>query len=466
MTAPEGGSPGILKLLDFGLAKTIESTPRSASDPEASPTITIADSLPGQIMGTARYMSPEQARGGKVDHRADIWAFGAVLFEMLTGRPAFPGATVSDTIASVLRSDPEFSAVPARFRRLVERCLQRDLKQRLGWIGDARLLLEAPAPERARPRWNPVAIAGLTLVAALAGFGISRWAPAGNGGSRAPSGRIARVASETAGLFPAISPDGKLVAYLARRAGAHAVDLWVQQVSGGAAIRLTDGGLPQRIFSSPVFSADGAKLFYYSDVSAPGIYEVPVFGGESRLAIPGAGIYRVCVSPDGKWLAYAHGGKLMVRPPNGGDARELAAGTRVLPLFLAWSPDSASILAAIENSERKPIDLVVVPLDGSRPRPAPGLLRNLERRGFGELNIMRLIAWLPGDEIVFTSRYGDATNLWRIPLARRSRWRRGAMAAPIFAATTWSSPMSGRRTRCGACRRISTRARCWESSRW
>ena len=140
---------GTVKVLDFGLAKALDPSPDA--DPSQSPTLTAAATQMGVIMGTAAYMSPEQARGSVADHRADIWSFGVVLYELLTGRRLFEGATVSDTLAAVLRADPDWGALPATapsaLRRLLRRCLERDRKERLQHIGDARVeLREASAP--------------------------------------------------------------------------------------------------------------------------------------------------------------------------------------------------------------------------------------------------------------------------------------------------------------------------------
>src|SRR5947208_5224150 len=110
---------GRLKVLDFGLAKALSSDIPHVSDPAVSPTLTMRATMAGVIMGTAAYMSPEQARGQNVDKRADIWAFGVVVCELLTGKQLFDGATVSDTLASVLRQEPDFGPVPAQLRRLV-----------------------------------------------------------------------------------------------------------------------------------------------------------------------------------------------------------------------------------------------------------------------------------------------------------------------------------------------------------
>src|SRR5262249_42990010 len=134
-------------VLDFGLAKAMSS---DADSPDSmSPTLTMGDTLSGAIMGTAAYMSPEQARGQPVDRRSDIWAFGVVLYEMLTGRQLFSGTTVSDTLAGVLKGDLELSAAPAAVRPVVERCLRREPQRRWQAIGDARIALEEGPPSAA-----------------------------------------------------------------------------------------------------------------------------------------------------------------------------------------------------------------------------------------------------------------------------------------------------------------------------
>src|SRR5580658_7588977 len=139
---------GVVKVLDFGLAAVAQSS--DPSNPANSPTLTISPTRAGMILGTAAYMSPEQARGKTVDKRADIWAFGVVLFEMLTGPRLFEGETVSDTLAQVLTKEPDWEQVPAQARKLVRRCLEKDPKLRLRDIGDAWELLEEPASSRSR----------------------------------------------------------------------------------------------------------------------------------------------------------------------------------------------------------------------------------------------------------------------------------------------------------------------------
>src|ERR1043166_6101605 len=151
---------GRVKVLDFGLAKAIEGDPASGSGsrPADSPTLTLEATRAGMLMGTAAYMSPEQARGKTVDKRGDIWAFGVVLYEMLTGRTLFEGETLSDTLAGVLRAPLDFEALPSGtppagrrraaprgVRRLLERCLERDPKRRLRDMGDAWIDVDAAA---------------------------------------------------------------------------------------------------------------------------------------------------------------------------------------------------------------------------------------------------------------------------------------------------------------------------------
>src|SRR5437870_3207295 len=132
-------------MLDFGLAKAMEASPANVTLSN-SPTLTMGGTNAGVIMGTAAYMSPEQARGKSVDRRADIWAFGCLLYECLTGKRAFAGETVSDTIAKILEREPEWTALPPRsplkLRELLHRCLEKDARRRLRDIGDARIALE------------------------------------------------------------------------------------------------------------------------------------------------------------------------------------------------------------------------------------------------------------------------------------------------------------------------------------
>ena len=136
---------GLVKILDFGLAKA--SAPEPEGNPETSPTLTMGGTVAGKVLGTAAYMAPEQARGKTADKRSDVWSFGVVVYELLTGKRTFQGESVVETLGAVIHQEPDWGAVPERARRLLRWCLEKDPKQRLHAIGDARRVLEE-VPER------------------------------------------------------------------------------------------------------------------------------------------------------------------------------------------------------------------------------------------------------------------------------------------------------------------------------
>jgi len=164
---PDGG----VKVLDFGLAKVAQTEARATG--EDSPTLSMAATQAGMILGTAAYMSPEQARGKVVDKRADIWAFGVVVHELLTGRKLFGGEEISDTLAAVIKDEPKWDQVPPKIQRLLKKCLEKDPKNRLRDIGDAWELLEERGTGIQPARWQWPAIAAGLLIA----LGIALWAP-------------------------------------------------------------------------------------------------------------------------------------------------------------------------------------------------------------------------------------------------------------------------------------------------
>uniref|UniRef100_Q01UH4 Serine/threonine protein kinase n=1 Tax=Solibacter usitatus (strain Ellin6076) TaxID=234267 RepID=Q01UH4_SOLUE len=236
---------GVVKVLDFGLAKLAEPVSDSA-DPSNSPTMTSSHTRAGVIMGTAAYMSPEQARGHKVDKRADIWSLGVVLYEMLAGRKLFGGDTVSDTLADVLKTDPDWSALPPdtppAIRRLLRRCLERDRKQRLADIADARLEIDEaiggaqespaiPQPRSAWRWWNAalavIALAGLAV--AMQHFRETTPQPAAMR-FQIPAPEMASFGDT--GL--ALSPDGRQLAFIASGADGRPM-LWVRPLDSIAA---------------------------------------------------------------------------------------------------------------------------------------------------------------------------------------------------------------------------------------
>ncbi len=280
---------GQVKVLDFGLAKG-GATTASGSGPDLSqsPTITYAATGAGVILGTAAYMSPEQARGKTVDKRTDIWSFGCVLYECLTGRLAFGGETVSDTIARILEREPDWSVLPAQtpgtVRELLRRCLEKDAKKRQRDIGDVRLELEA-------------AIA-----------------------ARSTATRIAAATTE-ARTRAALSPRVLLVAGLALLAGAAAgIGLWNTvgpgargaAVAGGGPVRLSIAVPPTIRATYAGITHDGGTVIVFGYPKKPDgtenpramLYARPLDAFELK-PIPGTeGVQSYTMSPDGKWLAF------------------------------------------------------------------------------------------------------------------------------------------------------------------
>jgi len=266
---------GTVKVLDFGLAKTV-GTP--ASTAEDSPTLTMTAMQAGVIMGTAGYMSPEQARGKPVDKRADIWAFGVVLYELLIGNPLFHGETVSDVLAAVLKTEPDLTRAPARVRPLLASCLEKDSKERLRDIGDMRLLLDrAPAATSPAPFGRSAATAAWAMTAVLATVAaVAFWAP-----WRKPPIPLSLVKFE---ILPpekmvmrkfAVSPNGRMVAFYADRMDGRG-GLWVRSLDSLESRQLTEGYAdPPSFFWSP----DSRSIAYPGGDGLNKLMRVDVSGG-------------------------------------------------------------------------------------------------------------------------------------------------------------------------------------------
>jgi serine/threonine protein kinase len=327
---------GRVKLLDFGLAKALDADPASGSSPQVthSPTLTARATAAGVILGTAAYMSPEQARGRAVDRRADIWAFGCVLFEMLTGRRVFDGETASDVLAAVLRQEVDFSALPAdtprNIARLLRRCLERDPKKRLHDAGDARLEIDEVAepsaespPRPAPPRTTSARVrhllpwlvaAGMALVAV---FSLRRAPPAASDVVHLSIGLPEAISADpdVQGQYQllAISPDGRRIAFRGK------------------------SGESRRI--------------YVRDLSQENAEPVPgTEGGNDPF-----------FSPDGEWLGFVAGDKLKKTSLRGGTPVVLAGATQVRGC--AWGDDGAIVFAPTVNTP-----LFRIPAAGGEPR--------------------------------------------------------------------------------------------------
>ena len=266
---------GTVKVLDFGLAKA---NPDSAPDLSQSPTITISGTREGVVLGTAAYMSPEQARGQSVDKRADIWAFGCVLFEMLTGRIAFPGATVSDHIAAILEREPNWSVVPAStppaVHRLLRRCLEKDPKRRLHHIADARIEIDealtegataAPSATSRRRGPSPLLASSMAFVLAAALAGWTVWTFAASRRS-SPDRTITRFVIRPPASAPMVggpdfdvSQDGSQLVYVGLEQGVNRVYLRRLDQFEPASIPGTEGA------RWPFFSPDGRSVGFWAD---------------------------------------------------------------------------------------------------------------------------------------------------------------------------------------------------------
>ncbi len=374
----KASSEGKAKVLDFGLAKAMDATASAASaaDLARSPTLMHSPTLTavhgtqlGMILGTAAYMAPEQARGKAVDRRADIWAFGVVLYEMLTGRRLFAGEEASDILAAVIRQEVDLSTlpaeVPARLRRLLARCLDRDPKARLRDIGEARIEIAAllrgenlgmtPVPGEAASapaKSSHRELLAWALAATLAATAAGVWFTRGTGESSAAPARTIRAVlplppgvsieldGERAGM-PALSHDGRLVAFGARE-GAGPMRIWVQELASGAVRPLPGTEEAYRPFWSPDDRRIG--FFTWSHLAT-----TPADGGAvARLA-------RARDARGGTWnrkgtilFAPHQVGPLFTIPEDGGEIRAATAlagkaqtGTHRFPQFL---PDDEHFL--------------------------------------------------------------------------------------------------------------------------
>jgi serine/threonine-protein kinase len=325
---------GVVKVLDFGLAKAAE--PAASAAVANSPTLTLRATQAGLIMGTAGYMAPEQAAGKPVDRRADIWSFGVVLYELLTGKTLFTGETISHTLASVLKDQIDFAIpqAPPPIRRLLARCLTRDPRERLRDIGEARIAIrnflanpvveEAPKPlPAAVPRGSnwPLKLACAVLLLALAGTLAWTLKPS-------PAPQITRfplllppgqalTAANRQGI--AISRDGSQIAYVANR------QLFLRSLAE-LQPRAIFGAEKEVGGHSPVFSPDGQSIAY-ADGASTQIKRIPVAGGTLlTLGEGGARVYGGAWTSDG--LIFSINGKGIVRYPPAGGAPELLVPTK------------------------------------------------------------------------------------------------------------------------------------------
>jgi serine/threonine protein kinase/WD40 repeat protein len=421
---------GTAKILDFGLAKAFVAP--APPDDRRAPTRSGTETRDGLILGTPAYMSPEQARGQEVDKRSDIWAFGCVLFEMLCGSPAFARATIADTFAAVIDSEPEWRALtaetPPEIRRLLARCLHKDPNRRLHDIADARIEIEealspplASSASRAiepaqRNRWMLPAIFAVPLL--LLGLLAFWWASGRSSPSgpsqQPPAARTTRL-TDFPGLeeFPAVSPDGRSVAFTAGVNGRR--QLFVQLIAGGTPLQITRDATDHQF---PRWTADSSSILYFSPGASnegPGsIWEVPALGGAPRRITQSIG--SADVSPGtGRLTLFqlSKNGMQLVTAPLDASRFEVVAEFPPTTYYLypRWSPDGRWI--AFQRGDSIRFDIFVVPAGGGEPR-------QLTR----DNGMISGFSWLPDSSgLIYSSSRGGTMpylptmGLWRVGLA-------------------------------------------------
>ena len=304
---------GVVKLLDFGLAKAFSNQREPSADPENSPTLTMGATDAGVILGTAAYMAPEQARGKQVDKRADIWAFGVVLFELLTGERVFQGEDVAETLASVIHKQPDLARVPPRAQQLIRTCLEKDPKKRLRDIGDAFRLLETPpqeiAPAASRRTLLPWIAAGVCAAVSLALAFVSYRHVT----EEKPRVLKMFVLPPEKAVFknnslPAVSPDGRRLAFAARTGGKD--QLWVRDLDSLAARALTgtDGA------DDPFWSPDSRTIAFFAE------------GKLKKIEVAGGPALTLCDAASGRGGSWNKDDVIVFGVFNGGTYRVPAAG--------------------------------------------------------------------------------------------------------------------------------------------
>jgi serine/threonine protein kinase len=385
------GSDGAVKLLDFGLAKAFSNQREPSASPENSPTLTLGATEVGVILGTAAYMAPEQARGKGVDKRADIWSFGVVLYELLTGERLFTGEDAAETLAAVIHKQPDLAKVPREARRLLEECLRKDPRQRLRDIGDAKRLLgegaaaSTPASRPARLPW----IAAGSMAAVAAALAIALLAP-----------------------WRAENPVDRPLVRLD-------VDL-------GADVSLPE---PSSGESSVAISPDGTRLVYPSG-TPPRLF-IRRLDQPKAIELPGTrgAVTGPIFSPDGLWVGFWAGNRMNKISVEGGAVVPLSDGVRFAGA--SWGEDGDIVM-----SEYLGRGLLRIPAGGGPPEAVAGL-------DSGEIALSNP-RFLPGGKaILFAGATGtDLRTIEVLTLADRHRRivARNGGSSPRYLAPSISGP--------------------------
>lgn len=464
-------SRGLVKILDFGVAKLNEpAVPRRAEErPPSAETLTYVDvnqTVEGMVVGSPAYMSPEQATGKPVDARSDIFEFGVLLHEMLTGQAAFSGGTKLEVLSAILRTDPPRPssinpAVTPELEWVIGHCLRKDRERRFQSMSEVKVALDdlrtetsvsgfrapvlpqpqasasslaTPAIPPARAHrwiWGLATALGLGLTTIGAVFFLRfRQPPAATNGLP----EISRITTESGlSVNPAISPDGKLLAYASDRSGEGNFDIWVRQIGGGDAMRLTKSPADD---VEPNFSPDGTKIVFRSTRDGGGLYIIPALGGEERRIANGG--RQPQFSPDGSKVVYWTGAADPF-PLRNGTAHAFildlatSAVRRLRPDFAAsahpvWSPDGAHIgfLGMKDARDTDSYNWWVMPADGTSPAVKCPIV--------GDYFSVDPFAWR-GDRVYFNKNDGDRVTIGEVRIDPK-KWKPIGDLRPRTAGTT------------------------------
>jgi serine/threonine protein kinase len=453
---------GVVKILDFGLAKVVGGD--GASPDLSNAPLEGGERRAGAIIGTAAYMSPEQARGLAVDKRTDIWAFGCVLYEMLTGRVAFSGDTVSDSIAKILEREPDWSALPAAtpasLRRLLFRCLAKDPKQRLRDIGDVRIEIDAIdeiSPVTNAPAIPPARASKLMtwapwIALAVLGVAVLLWEarrPASVDENPLANAAFSRITNwEGTEEHAEISPDGRFVTFLADRAGQ--LDVWLTQLGTGKFDNLTTGLppllTPGNLLRSLGFTGDGSEI-WLSRTGNPGQEKIliPLTGGTPRPFLA-RGFSTPSWSPDNARLVYIGssepGDPLYFADRTAADARAVDVRAGANEVFFkkglhthnpVWSPDGRYIYFVHGREATGEMNVWRLPSSGGVPEQLTDLTAPVN-----------YLTPIDSRTLLYTARGDDSSGPWLWALDVESRVTR-RVTAGLEQYTFVSASRDGRR---------------------
>jgi eukaryotic-like serine/threonine-protein kinase len=407
---------GLVKVLDFGLAKLTERVGESDS---ATVSMQSPHTQAGTILGTAAYMSPEQAEGRRIDARSDIFSFGAVLYEMLTGQRAFPGESLVAILAAVLRGEPKpmsecVSGLPAKVERAVTRCLRKDPNRRFQNMSDLKVVLQELQDESSSGR---LSVAGGTP--AVVKRGKLLWPAIGAVCLLAAAGALWLGGHQTAvppklipltsypGMEqqPSLSPDGTQVAFAWNGEREDNFDIYVKQIDGEGFTRLTTHPAPEL---APRWSPDGRVIAFVRGGKEGGLMLIPAIGGPARKVADDRSLQGW--TPDSKSLLVNRSdgtsALIFILSIEGGQARQLTFPPNAIygDSMPAVSPDGRT-LAFFRSPTPSTPDVYLVPLAGGEPRR---ITQGLTAAGG--------LTWTAnGKEIVFSADRGGGSRLWRVP---------------------------------------------------